>query len=64
MKRFLRWTGRALLGLLGLVVLTALGLAGAVWWTLPARHGEVALPGLSAPVEIPRRARHSAHPRR
>ena len=52
MKTLLRWSGRALAGLLILVLLLVGGLLGAVWWTLPARDGRIALPGLAAPVEI------------
>lgn len=52
MKTLLRWSGRALAGLLLLVLLLAAAAFGAVWWTLPARDGRFALPGLAAPVEI------------
>ncbi|BDG71971.1 penicillin acylase family protein [Roseomonas fluvialis] len=52
MKTFLRWSGRALAGLVILVVLLLGAAVAAVWWTLPARDGGVQLPGLSAPVEI------------
>lgn len=52
MRRILRWGGRVLLGLLCLILIAAGGLAGALWWTLPAREGRFALPGLAAPVEI------------
>ena len=52
MKALLRWTGRILLGLVALVLVLAASLAGAAWWSLPAREGSFALPGLAAPVEI------------
>jgi penicillin amidase len=52
MKTLLRWTGRILGGLLILVVLVLAGAGTAVWWTLPPREGQVALPGLAAPVGI------------
>lgn len=48
----LRWTGRIALGLVAFVLVLATGLLGAAWWSLPAREGRVALPGLTAPVEI------------
>ena len=48
----LRWSGRVLAGLVAFLVLLLAGAAAAIWWTLPAREGRVALPGLGAPVEI------------
>jgi penicillin amidase len=51
-RKLLRWSGRVLAGLAILVVLLLGAAAAAVWWTLPARDGQVALPGLVAPVEI------------
>lgn len=51
-KTFLRWTGRILAGLAVLLVLVVAGAMAATWWTLPAREGRFALPGLGAPVEI------------
>lgn len=51
-RTLLRWTGRLVGGLVAILVLLLGGAAAAVWWTLPAREGRVALPGLSAPVEI------------
>jgi penicillin amidase len=51
-RRILRWAGRGLAGLILLLGLALAGLAGAVWATLPAREGQFALPGLSAPVAI------------
>lgn len=35
-----------------LVLLVIGGIAGAIWWSLPARHADLALAGLSAPVAI------------
>jgi len=52
MRRVLRWTGRIVAGLAGIVLVVAAGLLGAAWWTLPAREASLTLPGLSAPVEI------------
>lgn len=52
MRKILRWSGRIGLGLLLLVVFAVAGALAAVWWTLPEREGRLALPGLSAPVEI------------
>ncbi|WP_240757038.1 penicillin acylase family protein [Roseicella aquatilis] len=43
---------RAGLGLLLLVLLLLGGIAGAVWWTLPARDATLRLPGLSAKVAV------------
>ena len=48
----LRWLRRLSLLLLALALLVAAGLAGALWWTLPAEEGELRLAGLSAPVEV------------
>ncbi|UFN50772.1 penicillin acylase family protein [Roseomonas sp. OT10] len=48
-RRFLR---RLAFVLVALPVLAAIALAGALWWTLPSRDGRLALPGLSAPVDI------------
>jgi penicillin G amidase len=54
MKRFLKWTGIGLAGLLGLAVIAA-GIGYAVLRnTVPARWGTLAIPGLSAPVEVVR----------
>ena len=47
-----RWLRRLLRGALALVLLTAAGIAGAVWWTLPARDATLRLPGLSARVTV------------
>ncbi len=43
---------RGLLGLLALVLLLVAGLAGVIWWTLPARDATLQLPGLSARVTV------------
>jgi penicillin amidase len=51
-RRILVWLRRLGLGLLGLVLLTAMAIAGAVWWTLPAAEASPRLPGLAAPVDI------------
>jgi penicillin amidase len=48
----LRWSGRVAAGLVTLVVAAVALLLGAIWWTLPARDGRLALPGLTAPVSI------------
>ncbi len=45
------WRG-ALLGLLLLILAVPALALGLVWWTLPARHDSLALPGLSAPVDV------------
>ncbi|MBB3897991.1 penicillin acylase family protein [Roseococcus suduntuyensis] len=45
------WRG-ALLGLLLLVLAVPALALGLVWWTLPPRDESLALPGLSAPVEV------------
>jgi penicillin amidase len=45
------WRG-ALLGLLLLVLAVPVLAYGLAWWTLPARNASLALPGLSAPVDI------------
>jgi len=51
-RRILRWTGRALLGLVLLLVLGLGAVLAGAWWALPARDGRFALPGLAAPVDI------------
>jgi penicillin amidase len=52
MRRFFRWGGRVLLGLLLLLVLGLGAVLGGAWWALPPREGRFTLPGLAAPVEI------------
>jgi penicillin amidase len=56
MQRRSRWIHRFLLRglftLLALVILMAGGVAALLWVTLPPNQGRLALPGLSAPVEI------------
>ncbi|WP_052388810.1 penicillin acylase family protein [Belnapia moabensis] len=47
-----RWLRRLGLLLLALVLTSAAGLAGALWWSLPAEQGELRLAGLSGPVEV------------
>ncbi|TDH61765.1 penicillin acylase family protein [Dankookia rubra] len=47
-----RWLRRLLLGALVLVLLAAGGIAGAVWWTVPARDATLRLPGLAARVTV------------
>lgn len=48
------WRGlrRLLLGALALILLTLAGIAGAVWWTVPARDATLQLPGLAARVTV------------
>ncbi|TDG16692.1 penicillin acylase family protein [Paracraurococcus ruber] len=47
-----RWPRRLLLGLLALLLLLGGGIAGAVWWTLPASDAALRLPGLSSRVTV------------
>ncbi len=51
-RRLLRRLRAPLIGLGALVLLAALGVAGALWATLPPRHARVAIAGLAAPVAI------------
>ncbi|MGH7154747.1 MAG: penicillin acylase family protein, partial [Acetobacteraceae bacterium] len=52
MRRLLRFA-RGLLAAVGtLLLLIAVTLGGVIWLTLPARNQSIAIPGLSAPVEI------------
>jgi hypothetical protein len=46
------WAKRLGLFLVAMILLIIGGIAGALWWTLPARHAELALAGLAAPVGI------------
>ena len=46
------WIGRAALAAVALVVLTAAGIAGAIWWSLPGSDLQADIPGLSAAVAI------------
>jgi len=46
------WVKRLGIFLAALILLIIGGLAGAIWWSLPARHTELALAGLAAPVAI------------
>lgn len=51
-RRRFRWLRRLGFGLLALLLAGAAGLAGALWWSLPAAEAELALPGLAAPVTV------------
>ena len=51
-RRLLRRLRAPLIGLGALVLLAALGVAGALWATLPPRQARVAIDGLAAPVTI------------
>ena len=51
-RRLLRRLRAPLIGLGALVLLAVLGVAGALWATLPPRHARVAIAGLAAPVAI------------
>jgi penicillin amidase len=46
------WAKRLVISFAALILLIIGGIAGAIWWSLPARKAEVALAGLSAPVAI------------
>ena len=46
------WAKRLGLFLVGMILLIIGGIAGALWWSLPARNTELALVGLAAPVDI------------
>jgi penicillin amidase len=46
------WAKRLGISFAALILLLIGGIAGAIWWSLPARNAEVALAGLSAPVAI------------
>jgi penicillin amidase len=46
------WAKRLGISFAALILLIIGGIAGAVWWSLPARHSELALAGLAAPVAI------------
>ncbi|MEO3475462.1 penicillin acylase family protein [Roseomonas sp. CAU 1739] len=52
MSLILRWSGRAVAGLLLLALIAVVLLVGAVWWTLPSRDERLVLPGLTAPVDV------------
>lgn len=43
---------RILIGLLGLVLIVSLGIAGLIWWSLPGHDLQARIPGLTAPVAI------------
>jgi penicillin amidase len=46
------WAKRLGISFAVLLLLVICGIAGALWWSLPARDAELALPGLAAPVAI------------
>ena len=46
------WAKRLGVFLTAMILLLLGGIAGALWWSLPARNAELALPGLAAPVAI------------
>ncbi|MCA3345500.1 MAG: penicillin acylase family protein, partial [Roseomonas sp.] len=46
------WVKRLGFFLTAMILLLLCGIAGALWWSLPARHAELALAGLAAPVAI------------
>jgi len=46
------WAKRLGVFLTAMILLLLGGIAGAIWWSLPARDGELALAGLAAPVAI------------
>ena len=52
MRVLARWSRRLLVGLVGLVLILAAGLVATFRLTLPPERNEVAIPGLSAPVEV------------
>ncbi len=52
MRAVRRWVRRALLGILLLVLLAAAGVAGVIWWSIPAHDLQATIPFLSAPVAI------------
>jgi len=46
------WAKRLGVFLAAAMLLIISGIAGAIWWSLPARNAELALPGIAAPVAI------------
>ena len=46
------WANRLVVFLATLILLIIGGIAGALWWSLPARNSELSLAGLAAPVAI------------
>ena len=55
------WAKRLGVFFVALVLLIIGGIAGAIWWSLPARNAELALPGIAAPVAITLDARGIPH---
>ena len=51
-SRLLRWIGRALLGLVTLLLLAAGFVALTLWWATPPSDDQVRLPGLAGPVTV------------
>lgn len=60
-RRFLLWAKRLGVMLAALILLIIGGIAGALWWSLPARQAEVVMTGLTAPVAITLDARGMPH---
>lgn len=52
MNRGVRTIRVLLVGIAVVVLLLAVSVGTALWWTLPPRHATAAIPGLSAPVSI------------
>jgi penicillin amidase len=48
----MRWVKRAFAAVAAMLALAALGVAGALWWSLPPHGLVAAMPGLAAPVRI------------
>ncbi|MCA3392375.1 MAG: penicillin acylase family protein, partial [Roseomonas sp.] len=55
------WAKRLGIFFVALVLLIIGGIAGALWWSLPARNAELVLPGIAAPVAITLDARGIPH---
>jgi penicillin amidase len=55
------WAIRLGVFLAALILLIMGGIAGALWWSLPARNAAIALPGLTAPVAVTLDARGIPH---
>jgi len=55
------WAKRLGIFLTVAILLIISGIAGAIWWSLPARNAELALPGIAAPVAITLDARGIPH---
>ncbi len=52
LRSIIRWTRRTLLGLVGLIGLSAGSVALALWWATPASDDDLRLPGLAGPVTV------------